>query len=217
MERRLFASALGALACLIITACSSAAATAVHCGSTEECLAAVQRAQQDTRTLSAAFVQTKHLSLLDEPIVSTGKFVFKQPDRVRLDIETPQPATVVITSKGIRIPNLPERDRQAMAMAPTGAAFGQLGAIFSGSPQTLKQSFEITAREQGGDIQMTLVPRDASWKQTFHSVELAFAGPELLVRQIRIEDGLGDHLEIELHDVRRNVDVPDSRFELEQP
>jgi outer membrane lipoprotein-sorting protein len=200
---------LGVLAPLAVCAAAGAA-----CTSTADCLRVIEQAQRDTRTVTAAFTQVKHVSLLDEPIVSSGRFVFKRPDRVRLQIEKPHPATVIINGHDIHIPNLPERERQALAMAPVEAMFTQLGAMFTGSMQTLQAGFEVTAHDTGASIEVTLLPRQASVQQMFREIDLGFSGAELFATQIRLADALGDSLEITLHDVQRNVEVPDSAFDV---
>lgn len=191
--------------------CTAIAARAT-CTSTADCLQAIEQAQQNTRTVVAEFVQVKHVSLLDEPLVSRGRFAFKRPDRVRLSIATPQPATVVINGRDVHIPGITERDRAAFAMTPMAALFTQLGAIFAGSMQTLQESFQVSARAADSGIEMRLQPRQAAWEKTFHSIELQFAGPDLVVRQMRIEDALGDTVEVTLHDVQRNIELPDAMF-----
>lgn len=194
---------------LLLTAVPAAATL---CASTTECVQAVQRAQGDTRTLSADFVQVKHLSLLEEPIVCSGHLLLKRPDHVLLRIDKPQPATVRINNGQLDIPSLPERERQAVAMAPMAGRIGDLGAIFSGSVEGLEKKFDVTAGAEGDAIAVRLVPRDESLKQMFRTIELRFDGPQLLIHQIRLEDALGDHLEITLDHVQRNIDIPDSVF-----
>ncbi len=206
--KRLFV--LGVFAPLALCAAAGAA-----CTSTADCLRVIEQAQRDTRTVTAAFTQVKHVSLLDEPIVSSGRFVFKRPDRVLLKIEKPQAATVIITGRDIHIPNLPERERQALAMVPAGAMSAQLGAIFTGSTQALQEGFEVTARDTGTSIEVKLLPRQAATQQMFREIDLGFSGAELFATQIRLADALGDSLEITLHDVRRNVEVPDSTFDVD--
>ena len=167
--------------------------------------------------MTAAFVQVKHVSLLDEPLVSSGRFIFRRPDRILLKIEQPQPLTVTITGRDVHIPNLPERERQALGMAPMAAMFTQLSAIFTGSMQALEQGFEVAAAEDDSAIQVNLVPRQESWKRMFRSIQLRFAGPELFVQKIRLDDALGDSLEITLSDVQQNIDIPDAMFDIATP
>ena len=205
------------LASLAVGLFSGQARGVARCASTEACLRLIQQAQQDTRTMAAEFVQVKHVSLLDEPLVSTGRVIFRRPDRMLLKIEQPQPLTVTIQGRDVQIPNLPERERQALGMAPMAAMFTQLNAIFTGSMQALEQEFEVVAAEEDLAIQVDLVPRQAAWKRMFRSIHLRFAGPELAAQKIRLDDALGDSLEITLRDVQRNIDIPDSMFDLATP
>ena len=97
-------------------------------------------------------------------------------------------------------------------MAPMGAMFTQMGAIFTGSTQALRTGFDVSAQEDAEGILVHLVPRNAAWQRMYRSVDVRFVRPELVVRSIRLEDGFGDHLEIDLHDVERNIDVADDTF-----
>jgi outer membrane lipoprotein-sorting protein len=193
------------------------ARAARRCTSTEACLRVIQQAQPDMRTMTAAFVQVKHVGLLDEPLVSSGRFVFKRPDNILLKMEQPQLLSVTITGREVHIPNLPERERRGLGMAPMASMFTQLNVVFTGSMQALEQGFEVAAVEDDAAIQVTLVPRQESWKRMFRSIQLRFAGPQLLVHNIRLDDALGDNLEITLSDVHYNVDIPDTTFDAATP
>lgn len=173
---------------------------------------AIEAAQRDTRSIDADFRQVKHLTLLDEPLVSTGRFVFAKPDRVRLEVTQPEPATIVIRGSDIHIPGLSEKDHQALSASPMVAMFTQLGAVFSGSVDKLEESFEVEATAQGDGVRLVLVPRSAEWKKAFQRMQLDFAGADLVVREVRIEDALGDRLEITMENVKRNVEIADDLF-----
>jgi outer membrane lipoprotein-sorting protein len=190
-----------------------AAPARAACASTAECLGRIEAAQRDLHTLRARFVQTKRLSLLDEPLESSGWFLFKRPDRVRWETEAPERLTVVISGREVHIPNLPESERQALAMSPLTTMLSRLGALFTGEVRALEQGFEITATDRGSAIQVELVPREEAWRQSFRRIDLAFAAPEMTIAGIRLENALGDSVEIRFEEVVRNVDVPDSMFE----
>jgi outer membrane lipoprotein-sorting protein len=183
------------------------------CTSTDSCLRAVAEAQRETRTIEADFVQTKHLGLMDEPLVSSGRFAFKQPDRVRLDVVNPEPMTILIDGRNIRIPGLTEEQQKAVAMAPIGAMFGQLARIFRGDVEGLSKDFEVTAQADGAAVHVHLVPRRADWKQAFHSIDLRFAAGLTTLETFRLEDELGDDVEVTLRNVRRNRELSDAFFQ----
>lgn len=190
----------------------SAAATAV-CDSTPSCLTRIEAAQADTRTVSARFTQTKHLSLLDEPLVSTGRFTFKRPDRVRLDVETPRQATVLVNGRDISIPGMTESDKKQLGMTPMAQLFTELGAMFGGSPAALQKHFDVVAQGTDAGITVTLTPKLADWQRLFRRIQLRFAEPELTLAAMELDDPLGDRLEIVMSDVQRNADLPDSVFQ----
>jgi outer membrane lipoprotein-sorting protein len=189
-------------------------ATAAHaaCNSTDACLAAIDAAQSGTRAISARFVQTKHLSLLDEPLVSTGRFVFKRPDRMRLEIESPQPAVILINGRDVRIPGMSDAERQQLALTPMAAMFTELGAMFGGSATALRQHFQVDAQSADGAIDVTLTPTLPDWQRMFRTIRLRFTEPTLLLGSMQLDDALGDRLEIVMRDVQRNPDVPDALF-----
>ncbi|HSP97411.1 MAG TPA: outer membrane lipoprotein carrier protein LolA [Candidatus Dormibacteraeota bacterium] len=197
----------GLLLCLLATA-----AQAAPCDSTAACLAALAAAQASTQSVDARFVQTKHLSLLDEPLVSTGRFRFRRPDHVRLDVETPRPSTILIAGRSVTIPGLPASEQQALADSPMAAMFTELGAVFAGNLERAPAHFTIDARAAGDAIEVTLTPTAPDYQRLFRTIALRFAGPETIIEWMRLDDALGDRLDVELRDVRRNVDLPDAVF-----
>lgn len=182
------------------------------CTSTESCLQAVAAAQRGTGTIEADFVQTKHLGLVDEPLVSTGRFAFKQPDRVRLDVMSPDPATILIDGRNVRIPGLTEEQQKAVGMAPIGAMFAQLAKIFRGDVEALSRDFDVTAEAVGAGVHIHLVPRRSDWKKSFHSIDLRFSPGLEYLETLRLEDELGDSVEVTLRNVRRNRELSDAFF-----
>ena len=184
------------------------------CDSTDSCLRAVEAAQKDTRSISARFTQTKHLSLLDEPLVSAGRFVFQSPDHMRLEIESPRRATILIKGRDISIPGIAESDKQQLSMTPMAAMFSELGAMFSGSPAQLRQHFQVTAVPVDNGIEVTLTPTVPEWQKLFRTIRLRFAGPDLLMSTMHLDDALGDQLDIVMSDVQRNQTLPADAFDL---
>lgn len=159
-------------------------------------------------------MQTKYLALLDEPLVSTGRLRFRRPDRVRLDVETPRPATIVIAGDQVIIPGLPDSERRALAASPMAAMFRDLGVLFAGQLTKVSPHFTVEARAADDGIDVTLTPTAAGSERAVRRIALRFAGPHRVIRTMRIDEALGDRVEIELSDVRRDLDLPDSLFQL---
>ena len=196
-----------ALVCALVSPAAGA-----PCDSTDACLKVLAAAQASTQSIDARFVQTKHLSLLDEPLVSTGRFRFRRPDHVRLDVETPHPSTILIAGRSVTIPGLPATEQRAVAESPMAAMFTELGAVFAGNLDQAPAHFTIVARGEGDAIEVTLTPTAADFQRLFRTIALRFAGPDTMVTSMRLDDALGDRLEVELRDVQRNVELPDALF-----
>ena len=191
---------------------SATAVRGATCDSTAACLEVLQAAQTVTESVDARFVQTKHVSLLDEPLVSTGRFRFRKPDHVRLDIETPRPSTILIAGRTVTIPGLPGSEQRAVAGSPMAAMFTELGAVFAGNLERAPAHFDIVARGDGDAIVVTLTPTAADFQRLFRTITLRFAGTAPMVQSMRLDDALGDSLVVELRDVQANVDLPDALF-----
>jgi hypothetical protein len=198
----------------LLAAAVAAAPALAGCTSSDACLGEIQRAHRDTRTLRARFVQTKHLRLLEAPLVSRGRFILARPDRMLWLVEEPEPATIVVDGGELRVPGLPEAERRALAGAPVAAFTRGLGAMFTGDLGALGRAFEVRAREDGSAIEVDLRPLEPRWQRFFRTAELRFARPDLLPRTLRLRDALDDTLEVELRDLERNVEVSDATFDL---
>lgn len=190
----------------------AAPAAAAPCETSDACLKVLAAAQTATRTVDARFVQTKHVSLLEAPLVSTGRFRFRRPDHVRLDIESPHPTTILIAGRRVTIPGLPASEQQALAGSPMTAMFTELGALFAGQLERAPGQFTVEATSAGDAIDVILTPTAPDFQRLFRSIALRFAGPQPVIRSMRLDEALGDRLEVELRDVRTNVELPDAIF-----
>jgi hypothetical protein len=192
---------------------SVAGATAAWaaCDGTEECLRAIEASQRSTRTLVARFEQTKHLSLMAEPLVSRGRFAFKAPDQVLWELDDP-PVTVRIDRHGVQMPGVPNAQAEVAALAQFGDMMREISGLFTGSLSGVQQSFAVVATGDATAIHVRMAPRREQWRRMFRSLELTFAMPDLVMRTIHVEEALGDSLDIVFSDVHRNDGAADAVF-----
>lgn len=197
---------------VIATALAAHAASVwAVCADTDACLRAVEDAQRSTQALSARFEQTKHLSLMAEPLVTRGQFAFKQPDQILWQIDEPK-ITVRIDRQGVHLPDLPKAESEVAELAPFSEMMRELSGMFTGSLAGVRGAFDVRAQGDAAAIRVHLVPRKAQWQQMFRSLELAFAGPDLVMKTIHLDEALGDSLDIVFSDVHRNDTVANAAF-----
>lgn len=100
--------------------------------------------------IQADFVQTKIMTVFDEKIVSSGKFYFRNPDKLVLDTQQPEHQQLIINhNRGwLHYPDLKQVHeftvRQARDMSALFIGFG-------GSAARIRDQFEVTLESVAGD------------------------------------------------------------------
>lgn len=182
-------------------------------GRLAERLREIEQARGKIRTLQARFVQTKHLKLLEKPLVSRGRFAFQSPDRLLWLIEEPASLRIVVRGERVFLPGLSARDQEALGSSGLAALLRDMSTIFEGPLGQLQDSFDLSISTQADAIDVMLVPRLESWKRMFRNMQLRLARPHLLVERLRLEESVGDSVEIVFDQLERNIDLPESEFD----
>ena len=147
----------------------------------------------------AGFRQTKHVALLKDPLVSTGRFTFERPDRVRWEMVTPEPLIVEIAGASLRAG--PPGAVADVDAGPAVGLFRDLGGIFAGASDYAGEQRFTLASGTSGPWSFLLTPRDPSVARVIRAIDIeldpATGGP----RRVAITESSGDRTEIELVDV----------------
>lgn len=175
------------------------AAAGAGCGTPQQCFARMAEAQRDVSRIRAQFRQTKHVALLAEPLVSTGRFSFERPDRVRWEMVTPEPLVVEIAGGALRAG--PPGAVVDVDAGPAVGLFRDLGGLFTGAADYAgEQRFALSPG--GSPWSFVLTPRDPSIARVIGAIDVtldpATGGP----RRVAISERGGDRTEIELLDVQ---------------
>ena len=188
------------LAVFAVVSFPSASASA--CTDSAACLREIGEAQKQVRSLSARFVQTKHLALLEEPIVSSGTFAFKHPDQVLWKIDEP---AFEVRINGAKV-QLPEGVDPGMRSMPPGleSLLGAMSAVFTGDMETASSRFEMEAKQEGDNLVIRMSPKQSADRRLLGDMRLTFARPDLTLRTMHLEEAVGDSLDIQFEDTHRN-------------
>lgn len=175
-----------------------ATTAASGCDTPERCFARMVEAQRDIAGLRARFRQTKHVTLLDGPLVSEGRFSFERPQRVRWEMEKPEPMIVEVSGNELRAG--PPGEVARVDAGPAVGLFRDLAGIFTGAGDYAGERFALGPGEPGRES-FVLTPRDPSVSRVIATIAIeldpASGGP----RRVTIAEAGGDRTEIELLDV----------------
>lgn len=198
--RRFAAAAIASLGCAaalvpdgraVVAAETSPSAPAKTSSAATELTALLAR--RGSKPFVARFRQTKHVALLREPLVSTGRMSFEPPERVRWEVEAPEPFVVEADGAKLRA-GPPGKLADVSEMASFGTP-GALTGLFTGVPEDLAGSFDVTSSGAG---RFRLVPRDPALLRILVAIDLDLDPETGVPRRVVLNEAGGDRAEIEI-------------------
>jgi outer membrane lipoprotein-sorting protein len=140
---------------------------------------------------SARFTETKHMALLDQPLVSSGTLSYTRPDKLekktiepfreRLSVEGD---TLTLETKG-KSKVLP-LDNQPMLRALVAS----IRATRAGDLAALERSYQLDLLGEPGAWTLTLKPHDAAVRQ--HLKSIVMSGQNERILQVEVFETGGD-------------------------
>jgi len=179
--------------------------------------------QKHLRTLEAEFIQDRVSEFLAEPEESRGAFAYSAPDLVRWDYLTPKPVSLVIREDEMLTwyRDLGKAEKVKVGRA-SSQVFRYLNA--SGSLDTLTKYFAVTfafppAGTAGAaePYRLDLAPRFARIRKRLAAMTLWIDRKLFLPVRVRYVEANGDTTEYRFENLRRNGEIPATRFELAIP
>ncbi len=210
METRMLALAL-ALAVSAAPA-QSAAAPDAQAAATPDAQALVRKVQafyERTRDLTARFKQTYTYAGFGRRQVSSGRLLVKKPGMMRWNYEKPTTKTVAV--KGSRLIQYEPEENQAYVDEHFDSSGMSAALTFLLGKGDLEKDFLVSTGSSGA---LVLRPREADPR--VDTIELVADGAGQIAAT-RVVDGAGNVNEIQFEDVKRNVGLKDSAFDVKLP
>lgn len=173
----------------------------------------LSRAASRVETMTCCFVQTKHLSLLADEMVSRGTMSFKRPGLMRWEYTSPYSYRFVFDGDRVFVGN----DHRSNVMdAKSNRMFGQIARIMistvTGQLADAKSDFDISVGGTDESPTLTLTPRKREIKQLLSSVDLVLDTSANIVKEIKLREKNGDVTDIVLSDIVLNKPLDASLF-----
>lgn len=179
----------------------------------QEAITAITKAVGEVKTMSGSFVQTKHLKLLSDKMVSKGSINFKHPDKLRWEYSTPYSYLFIFNGSKVYVGN---KSRKDVIDTKNNKIFKEVARIMmntvTGKALTKKDDFTVTIAADTKNWEVTLVPVKKELKQMFVKVILVFSKPDARISEINIFEKNGDRTSIQLTNVKYNGPVNENLF-----
>jgi len=177
--------------------------------------------QAGVKTWSAEVTQTRKLRSLARPIESQGKVYFAQPNRFRWQLGSP-PRTIAVRTKGellVAYPRLQQLERYPMSGELDPSWQQVLSLLEVGFPsdlETFNAAYEVvSAKAIDTGWRLVLRPASKEARRLIEIVRLELSGEdfELLATELEFPDG--STMRNDFSAQRRNPELDDSLFEIE--
>ena len=185
--------------------------------------AAWQRFEAAHRGISnfvANVVQTKTMTVFQQPVVSEAKLWFARPNRFRWEVVKPAPSLTVSDGSFLsmyypefkQVERYPLKDPR-LGSGPVKAITASLGE----NPATLTNSCDVAMFASTGAYRLDAVPRDPRDKRFLSRLVLDFDRTSLLLTKTTMETLNGDRTENQFVSIRANQEVDPALFHFEPP
>ena len=167
---------------------------------------------QATQSIMCDFVQEKNLSMLEDKIVSTGKFWFKRDNKVRMEYFKPTYYLIVINGNNIKT-----KDSQKETKV-SGKSFEQVNKMMIDCVQGTaldNKSFNTRLFENGQSYLVEMTPVTKSMEGIFKSINLTVDKKDYSVTKMDMVEQSGDNTVISFLHKQMNVNIKDDVFAIQ--
>ena len=181
----------------------------------QEVIARINSAVSRLHTMSCSFVQTKHLSLLSDKMVSEGRMYYSQPDRLRWEYTSPYKYLFIFNGNKVYVGNDSRKD---VIDTNTNKIFKEVARIMmstvTGTALSNAADFDTEAAEEKGSWVVTLVPRKKEMHRMFAKITMTFSKSASMISELSIYEKNGDRTDIKFKDVLSDAKVDESLFSI---
>ena len=173
----------------------------------------INQAASQLQTLQCDFVQTKHLKMLNDKLVSHGKMYYKKSDKLRWEYTTPYHYIFILNGSRVLLKN---EKRNDIIDVNQNKVFKEIARLMMNSVvgKSLSDSRDFSSKISSSNSELiaTLTPIRKDLKQMFKEITLYFSKSTSLVYKVILVEKNGDKTVIELKNAKKNEPVNTNVF-----
>ena len=176
-------------------------------------IAKINAAVSKIETIQCDFVQTKHMKMLNNKMVSTGIMAYKQSDKLRWEYK--KPYTYVFILNGTKV-YLKKESRNDVIDIKQNKVFKSIAEIMMnsviGKCLTNNKEFKVSILDVNNQWVASLIPQKKELKQMYSKIILYFGKANSIIQKVEMIEKNGDKTIIELKNVKLNKPVNANSF-----
>ena len=149
----------------------------------------------------ATFTETRHLALLDKPLVSTGEMHFTPPDRLEMRTLTPKPEYMLLDRDRITLERDQRRITIRLGSRPEVLAFvDSVRGLLAGNRVSMERNYLMQLQGEAARWVLTLYPKDAEIAALIQRITVS--GTNSQIRTIEYLQADGDRSVLAIEPVK---------------
>jgi len=167
----------------------------------------------DLATIECDFVQQKYMSILTEPVASTGYFAYKNGVMIRWEYTEPFSYLIIINNGRMFI--MDDEKKNSFDLTAS-ESFNKLNTILAkilkGNVLDDKNDFSCNYYENEFNYKLVLKPKAKDIKGFFKEIVLFFEKKLFSVARVQMNEVSGDRTDISFNNRKINGEIPDEQF-----
>lgn len=168
----------------------------------------ISQAAAGLKTMQCDFLQTKHVKMLNDKMISRGKMYYSQADKLRWEYQTPYSYIFILNKDRVTLKNDKRTD---VIDVNQNKVFKEIARIMMssvvGSCLSDDRSFKTLIRDSGLEWTATMTPVRKEIRQMYQSITLHFSKQHSYVTKVELMEKNGDKTIIELKNIRINETI----------
>lgn len=198
--------------CLAFAAFGSATAQQVDKAAVK---ARINRAAMEMKSMECDFVQTKHLKLLSDKMVSKGRMYYQQKNRLRWEYTAPHKYVFILNDTKVSIHN---GERNDVIDTNQNKVFKEIARVMMnsvvGKCLNDEREYKVEINANTSEWIAALTPLRKNMKQMFTSIVLHFDRQRAWVTKVELTEKNNDRTIIELKNVKTNHAISPNLFDI---
>lgn len=179
----------------------------------QEVIAKINHAASEMSTMECSFEQTKHLSLLNDKMVSAGSMHYSKPGKLRWEYTTPYKYLFIFNGTKVYVGN---NSRKDVIDTNSNKIFKEVARLMmstvTGTALSNKQDFTTDVADSGTFWEVTLIPKKKEMKRMFSKITLLFNKSDLMIAEVNLYENNKDKNNIKLKNIKKNTKINETVF-----
>ena len=175
----------------------------------------ISKAASAVTSMKCSFVQTKHMRLLNEKMVSKGKMYYQKSDKLRWEYISPYNYTFILNGNNVLLKN---KKRNDVIDVNQNKLFKEIAQIMMssvvGNNLSDDKSFKTTISETSLEYVASMIPLRKNMKQMFKTIVIHFDKKKKYVTKVELLEKNGDKTIIELQNISINEAISADLFNI---